>query len=68
MARVTIYLRNGREVDFDTASIKVTTNATNDTITKLEYFKKDNGMSLLFVDPREIVAITRDTTKNGDDS
>lgn len=67
MARVTIYLRNGREVDFDTANIKVTVDAITGKVTKLDWFKKDNGMSLLYVDPTEIAAITRDTSKNGDE-
>lgn len=69
MARITIILKNGREADFDTASFKVRTSKDangNPRITELEYFKKDNGVSLLFVDYSEIAAITRDTTKDAE--
>lgn len=69
MARFTIYLENGKEIDFESATLKINNNVpkgtidASSTIKSLEYNMKDNGMSLLFVKLDTIVAITRDTRK-----
>lgn len=65
MARVTLYLRNGKEVDFETATFKPTLGPDNKLV-GAEYTKKDKGMSLMFADWSEVVAITRDTRKDED--
>lgn len=69
MAQVTLLFRNGKTMDFDTANIKIKSTKHNaatgqHTITDMEWFKKDNGQSLLFVDYSEIVCIIRDTRKS----
>lgn len=65
--RVSIILRgSGRIVEFDTNKLVVRTGTDKqgrDVVTELEYFRKDNGLSLMFVDKSEIAAIVRDTTK-----
>ena len=66
MARITVYLRNGREFDFETASlapgdIKLTKDGK---ILSINAGKKDNGISLMYVDCAEVIAITRDTRKD----
>lgn len=71
MARVTIYLRNGREFDFESATLRVDTKPDStgrDVVTNLEYNRKDNGQSLMFIDKREIAAIVRDTRKQDYDN
>lgn len=70
MARFTLYMRNGRMVEFESASVKLTTKHDKSTgrhiVTDMEYFKKDGGISLIFADYAEIESITRDTTRNDD--
>lgn len=65
MARVTLFMRNGKEVDFESASFKPV--IKDGKLTGAEYFKKDNGMSLLFADWSEVIAVTRDTRKDGEE-
>lgn len=64
--RVSIILRSGRVVDFETNKLVIRVaedkNGRN-VVSELEYFRKDNGLSLMFVDKSEIAAIVRDTTK-----
>lgn len=67
MARVTIFLRNGKEFDFETASItniQTKLDGAGLRVTGFDAPKKDNGLSLMFVDYSEIIAITRDTRKD----
>lgn len=71
--RVSIILRSGKIVDFETNKLVIrqtTTKDGRDIVSELDYFRKDNGLSLMFVDKSEIAAIVRDTTKpysEGDD-
>lgn len=62
MARVTLYMKNAKEIDFETQVFKPTFNAAG-KITGAEYNKKDNGVSLMYVDWTEVIAVTRDTRK-----
>lgn len=65
--RVTLYMKNGQQIDFETATLKVNDKAkTTGTIKTLEYNMKDKGMSLAYVNLDEIIAITRDTRKDED--
>lgn len=64
--RVSIILRSGRVVDFETNKLVIRTTTDKqgrDIISELDYFRKDNGLSLMFVDKSAIEAIVRDTTK-----
>lgn len=68
--RVSIILRSGRVVDFETNKLVIrsdTDKQGRNVVTELEYFRKDNGLSLMFVDKSEIAAIVRDTTKAYDE-
>lgn len=71
MATVTLLFRNGKTLDFETANCKITSTKHDKTtgtniITDMEWFKKDNGLSLLFVDYSEIICVIRDTKKQED--
>lgn len=64
--RINIYLKDGRIVDFESSSFKISTkegtaNNPHGAITSLEWNKADKGVSLLYINPTEIAAITRDT-------
>lgn len=65
MARVTLYMKNTKEIDFETQTFKPNLNAAG-KITGAEYNKKDNGVSLMYVDWNEVIAVTRDTRKDED--
>lgn len=67
MARVTVYLRNGKEFDFECSQFSEQHfKVSNNKLTELKPMKKDNGLSLMFIDPTEVVAIVRDTRKDDD--
>lgn len=66
MARFTLYMQNGKEIDFESQSFKLTLDPKTRKITDMEYNKKDKGMSLMYVDYNEVVGITRDTRKEDD--
>lgn len=65
MARVTLYLRNTSQVDFETATFKPLVNKEGKLV-GAEYNRKDKGMSLMFADWSEVAAITRDTRRDDD--
>lgn len=65
MARITLYMRNTKEVDFETAVFKPV--IKDGKIVSAEYFRKDNGMSLMYVDWSEVIAVTRDSRKDTDE-
>lgn len=59
-------MKNGKEIDFETATFKVNERASltgTDPIRTLTYNMKDNGLSLVYVNLSEVIAITRDTRK-----
>lgn len=64
MARITLYLRNGKEIDFETQVFKPIVDPKTGKLTGAEYNKKDRGISLMFADWSEVAAITRDTRKD----
>lgn len=67
MPRFTIHLRNGRELDFESATVKLQTNTDESGkhyISDADIARKDNGLSLIFCDWTEVVALTRDTRRD----
>lgn len=60
--RFTITLSTGREVDFESSNVEI--EVTAGKVTKLVAAKKDNGLSLLFVDKSLIASIVRDSRKD----
>lgn len=67
MPRFTIHLRNGKELDFESAQVKFTPQVDESGkhyIADAEWARKDHGLSLIFCDWTEVVAMTRDTRRD----
>lgn len=64
MARITLHMRNGKEIDFESAIFKPLLDQATGRILGAEFFKKDNGVSLLYADWTEVLAVTKDTRKD----
>lgn len=57
----TLVLRNGSIVNFQSNNVKIEADAAG-KLKKLSAAKKDNGLSLLYQDPTEVVTVLRDTS------
>lgn len=61
-ARFTIFMRNGKAIDFESSSVKLEKDDEG-IVTYIHAAARDNGMTLLYVKVSEIDAIVRDTSK-----
>lgn len=66
MSRITLYMRNTKEIDFESAVFKPT--IKDGKLVGAEFYKKDRGVSLLFADWTEVIAVTRDSRKDEDNA
>lgn len=65
MARFTIFMRNGKAIDFESSKVSVSTDTTSGShrVVHLTAQAKDNGLTLIFAATDQIDAIVRDTSK-----